>query len=141
MRSLIAGVDDRGRSCVAAEVPVKDPDSSAGGRSSRTDVYALRQAPAHVLPASGHYHETGIEPGHVDYLVLQMPAGMEAPLHHDNTINFYTVVAGGLDVLLDDGPHRLDTGDNLVVPGVDHGWAVGPSGCTMTILNLGAVRP
>jgi hypothetical protein len=94
-----------------------------------------------VLPAKGRYHETGIEPGHVEYLVLQMPAGMETSLHHDDTINFYTVVAGSLDVLLDDGPHRLNTGDNLVVPGVDHGWTVGPSGCTMTILNLGQYGP
>jgi hypothetical protein len=44
-----------------------------------------------VLPAKGRYHETGIEPGHVEYLVLQMP--------------------------------------------------VGPSGCNMTILNLGQYGP
>jgi quercetin dioxygenase-like cupin family protein len=141
VRSLIAGVDDHGRSCVVNEVPVKDSDINAGGRSTRTDVYELRETPPPVLPAKGRYHETGIAPGHVEYLVLQMPAGMETPLHYDDTINFYTVVAGSLDVLLDDGPHRLDTGDNLVVPGVDHGWTVGQSGCTMTILNLGAVRP
>jgi hypothetical protein len=31
VRSLIAGVDDRGRSCIVTEVPVKDPDINAGG--------------------------------------------------------------------------------------------------------------
>jgi quercetin dioxygenase-like cupin family protein len=142
MRSLIAGTNEAGRSCILTEVPIEERDVHAGGPSFRNDVFTLRETPPPPRPpARASYHETGIEPGHADFLVLQMPAGVEHPMHHTDTLNFHTIVAGSLEVLLDDGPHRLDLGDSLVLPGIDHGWRAGPSGCTMTILNLGSVRP
>ena len=49
--------------------------------------------------------------------------------------------AGSVELLLDDGPHHMDVGDSLVLPGVDHGWQAGPSGCTMTLVNVGSARP
>lgn len=140
MRSLIAGVDAAGRSCILSEVPIKDRGGE--GPSFRNDVFTLRETPPPPRPATrASYHETGIAPGHADFLVLQMPAGIEHPMHYTDTLNFHTVVAGSVEVLLDDGPHLLDTGDSLVLPGIDHGWRAGPSGCTQTILNLGSVRP
>jgi len=142
MRSLIAGTDAAGRSCILTEVPIKDRDIHAEGPSFRNDIFTLRETPPPQRPAGkASYHETGIAPGHADFLVLQLPSGIEHPMHHTDTLNFHTVVAGSVDVLLDDGPHLLDTGDSLVLPGIDHGWRAGPSGCTMTILNLGSIRP
>jgi quercetin dioxygenase-like cupin family protein len=142
MRSLIAGVDDGGHSCILTEVPIKDRDVHAEGPSFRNDVFELRETPPPVRPAAkASYHETGIEAGHAEFLVLQMPASIEHPMHYTDTLNFHTVVAGSVDVLLDDGPHLLESGDSLVLPGIDHGWRAGPSGCTMTILNLGSIRP
>lgn len=142
MRSLIAGTDDDGRSCILSEVAIEDRDINTEGPSFRTDVFKLRETPPPPRPpAKASYHETGVAPGHADFLVLQMPAGIQHPMHHTDTLNFHTIVAGSLEVLLDDGPHRLDCGDSLVLPGIDHGWRAGPSGCTMTILNLGSVRP
>jgi len=142
MRSLIAGTDDEGRSTILSEVVIAERDMHAGGPSHRNDVFFLRETPPPARPpARAGYHETGIDPGHADFLVLQMPAGVEHPMHHTDTLNFHTIVQGHLDVVLDDGPHRLDTGDSLVLPGIDHGWKAGPEGCTMTIVNLGSIRP
>lgn len=142
MRSLIAGTNAEGRSCILSEVKIEDRDVHAPGPSFRNDVFALRETPPPQRPpARASYHETGLEAGHADFLVLQMPANIEHPMHHTDTLNFHTIVAGSLDVLLDDGPHRLDSGDSLVLPGIDHGWLAGPEGCTMTILNLGSIRP
>lgn len=141
MRSLIAGTDDTGRSCIVGEVPIPSRNG-ATGPSFRTDVFALRETPPPARPpGKGGYHETNLKPGHADICVLQMPAGIEHPMHHTDTLNFHTIVEGYLDLLLDDGPHRLEPGDSLVLPGVDHGWLAGPAGCTMTILNLGSARP
>ena len=142
MRSLIAGTDDAGLSCILSEVVIEDRDAHVQGPSFRNDVFALRETPpAPRPPARASYHETNIEPGHLEFLVLQMPANVEHPMHHTDTLNFHTIVEGWLEVLLDDGPHRLDLGDSLVLPGIDHGWRAGPEGCTMTILNLGSTRP
>ena len=140
MRSLVAGVDGAGNSCILNEVEIKSREG-AEGPSFRNDVFTLRESPPPAQPLGrGGYHETGIEPGHLDYLVLQMPPDIEHPNHHTDTLNFYTIVVGYVDVLLDDGPHRLETGDSLVLPGIDHGWKAGPAGCTMTILNVGSIR-
>ena len=142
MRSLIAGVDDAGRSCIVEEIVIKDADVHRDGPSTRTDIFQLRETPPPARPpAKASYHETGLAPGHMDILVLQMPANIEHPMHHTDTLNLHTIVEGHLDVLLDDGPHRLESGDSLVLPGIDHGWRAGPGGCTMTILNLGSIRP
>lgn len=142
MRSLIAGVDDAGRSCIVDEILIEDRDIHREGPSSRTDVFKLRETPPPPRPpAKASYHETGLAPGDVDICVLQMPADIEHPMHYTDTLNLHTIIEGYLDVLLDDGPHRLNLGDSLVLPGVDHGWRAGPEGCTMTILNLGSIRP
>jgi len=142
VRSLIAGVDDSGRSCVLEELPIEDRDIHAEGPSKRIDVFALRQSPPPVRPpARAAYHETGLAPGHLDVCILQMPAGIEHPMHYTDTLNLHVIVAGSVEVLLDDGPHLLRTGDSLVLHPVDHGWRAGPEGCTQTIMNLGTTRP
>lgn len=142
MRSLIAGVDDDGRSCITAEVPIADRDINIAPPSFRTDVFKITETPPPPRPAaSAHFYDTGIEPGHAEFCVLQMPAGVEHPMHYTDTINFHTIVVGSVDLVLDDGPHRLEAGDSLVLLGVDHGWKAGPSGCVQTILNLGSVKP
>lgn len=142
MRSLIAGVDSDGRSCITSEVTITARDAQETGPSVRTDVFKLTETPPPPRPAAkAHFHETGVEPGHADFCVLQMPAGVVHPMHYTDTLNFHTVVVGSVEIILDDGPHLLDTGDSLVLPGVDHGWKAGPSGCVQTILNLGSVKP
>ena len=45
MRSLIAGVDDAGRSCIAEEIVIKDADVHRDGPSTRTDIFQLRETP------------------------------------------------------------------------------------------------
>jgi quercetin dioxygenase-like cupin family protein len=141
MRSLIAGVDGDGRSCIHTEVPVKGVKDPSGP-SVRTDVFELTETPPPPRPAGkAKYHEVGLEPGHAAFCVLTMPAGIEHPMHHTDTLNFHTIIAGSVEVLLDDGPHLLELGDSLVIGGIDHGWKASSSGCTMTILNVGSVRP
>ena len=141
MKCLIAGVKD-GQSCILSEIHIEDRDVHRGGPSNRTDLFAVKETPPPQRPATkAAFHDTGIEPGHLDLCVLQMPANVEHPIHYTDTLNFHTIVAGSVDIVLDDGPHRLEAGDSLVMPGIDHGWKAGPSGCTQTIMNLGSARP
>ena len=61
MRSLIAGVDDAGRSCIVDEILIEDRDVHREGPSSRTDVFKLRETPPPPRPpAKASYH--GLEP-------------------------------------------------------------------------------
>jgi quercetin dioxygenase-like cupin family protein len=141
MRSLIAGITDTGHSGIASELPIAEYDVHRSGPSTRIDVFKLTQTPP-AEPASTHaaYHDTGLAPGHMDICVLQMPAGVEHPIHYTETLNLHVIVAGSVEVLLDDGPHLLGVGDSLVLPPVDHGWRAGPNGCTQMIMNLGTAK-
>ena len=62
-------------------------------------------------------------------------------MHYTDTIDCHTIVAGSIDLILDDGPHHLDVGDAAVVAGVDHGWRAGPAGATLSIVILGTPVP
>jgi hypothetical protein len=80
MRSLIAGVDDDGRSCILTEIVIEERDIHIEGPSFRTDVFKLRETPPPQRPpGKASYHETGVAPGHADFLVLQMPANIQHP--------------------------------------------------------------
>ena len=62
-----------------------------------------------------------------------------SPFHHTDTFDFDVVVAGSVELLLDDGPHLLEIGDCVVVTGVDHAWKAGPAGATLSVVCLGTL--
>ena len=62
-------------------------------------------------------------------------------MHHTDTLDFDTVIAGSIELILDDGGHRLEAGDVVVISGVDHAWRSGPDGCTMVITLQGTEPP
>jgi uncharacterized cupin superfamily protein len=44
-------------------------------------------------------------------------------MHHSDSVDFSIVLEGTVDLILDDGTHRLGPGDGVVMNGVDHAWA------------------
>ena len=78
-----------------------------------------------------------VPPGISTWMMVDYAPNAEAPVHHTDTVDFDLVVAGSIEVILDDGPQRLETGDALVVTGVDHGWRAGPEGCQLAVLCIG----
>ena len=150
MRSLTAASDAKGRSSIVKEVEYHHEDISPEGegrlsaghptRSSRADIFVTSEAPPPPAPATAPFHDVELKPGQVALWVLMIPPNGEHPHHHTASLNFHTVVAGDVDLILDDGPHHLDLGDTLVLPGVNHGWKAGPTGCTMSIVVTGTER-
>jgi uncharacterized cupin superfamily protein len=62
-------------------------------------------------------------------------------MHQTNTVDFDIVVAGSVELILDDGTHLLETGDCAVITGVDHAWRAGSSGCTVSAVAVGTRPP
>ena len=61
-------------------------------------------------------------------------------LHRTPTIDLNVVVQGALTLVLPDEEVRLETGDLVVVGGVDHTWRPDPElGATMVFFNVGIV--
>jgi hypothetical protein len=62
-------------------------------------------------------------------------------MHHTDTLDFDIVLAGSVELLLDDGAHPLGPGDCVVVSGVDHAWSTGSDGCSLSIVTVGTPPP
>src|SRR5437016_923232 len=126
MRMLITGIDANGRSCVIEETSF---DESAlegayrhghGAGSARVyRVYETSGTPPARPVGRGKHTDLGVPPGTVRWIRVQLPPADEDPqsLSHTDTVDFDTIISGCVDLIFDDGPHRLNPGDCVVVAG------------------------
>jgi hypothetical protein len=133
MKMIVADRKD-GRSCAVEEI-----DCTPGGDELRTiRVTDLVVSPPAIRPAGvGEYRDMGIPPGTMRWLRVQFQPGQLRPMDYTNTVDCHTVVAGSIELLLDDGPHRLEPGDSVIIKAVDHGWRIGPDGCATSAILFG----
>ena len=138
MRQLVTGVDADGRSCVVAE----HVNAPVGAQVGVRKAYETATSPAPPRPP-GHsaFSDLHVPVGVTRLLVVLWPPGLTARMHYTDTVDFDTVVEGTIDIILDDGPHRLEAGDTVIVTGVDHAWEAGPDGCTIMVVLLGTPSP
>ncbi|ORW53845.1 hypothetical protein AWB90_01750 [Mycobacterium paraense] len=82
-----------------------------------------------------------VAPGALRWAAIEYAPGAEFAMHHTDTVDFDVVLSGSVDLILDDGAHRLAVGDGVVITGVDHAWLAGPQGCRLSVLTIGASPP
>ena len=135
MRILITGVDAQGRSCVVEETSPSVPHES--GRASVIVAAETESSPPPPRPP-GHGDLLPIirTPGLVRWSFVEFPARLATPLHHTDSVDFDVVLEGSVDLILDDGAHRLRPGDGVVVNGVDHSWETHEEACRMSVVVI-----
>lgn len=137
MRTVVTGVRD-GRSCVVREIDsALDGDSLSMVQLLELNLEALPPRPV----GHGEYLDLSVPTGVLRWSRVRFPPDQDFAMHHTDTIDCHTVVAGSVDLILDDGPHRLVAGDGAVVAGVDHAWRSGPDGCETSVFVLGTPKP
>ena len=136
MRQVITGVDADGRSCVVAEHECAPPGEVIGVQPT----YETGDTVAPRPEGNAESRDLRVAPGALRVALVKWPPNDASALHHTDTIDVGTVIAGSIDVLLDDGPHHLEVGDTVVIAGVDHGWRAGPTGATVSIVLVGTPR-
>jgi hypothetical protein len=137
MRRVTTGVDESGRSCIVEDTDVDGVEFVPGiGLHFICETLDM-PPPARSVTSGGRLLPTRIAPGLVQWHVVTYAPSVEAEAHHTDTLDFGIVVAGRVELLLDDGGHWLEAGECVVVTGVDHGWRAGPDGCTFSVLNIG----
>jgi quercetin dioxygenase-like cupin family protein len=160
MRRLVVGTGPDGRSAVVADGPPpsvyrfggadgdRDPHDLKGLAASDGEASA---APGEVVvselwatlggdrpdgtdpTATADGFDVECPPGGTRWRIVEMGAGRERPMHRTVTVDYDLVLAGEIDLLLEDGPVRLRAGDAVVLPGVVHGWRTAKSACTMAV--------
>ena len=136
MRILVTGVDDQGRSCVVEERAPEDAPSAAGITVSHAAETASSPPPPRP-PGRGELVPIIRGPGIARWSFVEFPSHATTPVHHTDSVDFDVILEGSVDLVLDDGPHRLDTGDAVVVNGVDHGWTTHDETCRMSVVVIG----
>jgi len=139
MRRLVTGIDDRGRSFVITEVDVQFGITEDRGVVSVEQLYVLDALPPQPQRAgNSDILDMGFGTG-LSWMIIRWEPGGEWPPHYTDTVDLDIVLDGYIDLVLDDGVHRLEAGDSVVVCGVD-AWRVGEAGCTMCVTAIGAPR-
>lgn len=136
MRLLITGVDGQGRSCVVedrtpSEVPFEEGGIVVVGAAATTS-----SPPPPRPPGNGDLVRVGGDPGTVGWSFVEFPPQTTTGVHHTDSVDFDVVLEGSVDLILDDGPHRLGPGDGVVINGVDHGWSTDGSACRMSVVVI-----
>jgi hypothetical protein len=87
-------------------------------------------------PGRGQLVGVASIPGIARWSYVQFPPGVKTAVHHTDSMDFDVVIDGAVDLILDDGAHRLGAGDGAVVKGVDHCWETGEEGCRMSVVVI-----
>jgi quercetin dioxygenase-like cupin family protein len=138
MRRLVAGRDDQGRSCVVSDTEVEF--AVKAGVVAMEQLFVTDALP----PRLGHagtsdFLDMGFGPG-LAWMIIRWEPSSVFPPHYTDTIDLDIVLEGTIELVLDDGAHRLAPGDSVVVQGVDHAWRVGEAGCTVCVVAVSAPR-
>lgn len=132
MRQIVTGIDEAGSSCIVEESTV-----GSAGKAFYESPSTLAPRP----PGKGQFVDVAVPVGTNRWMVMDLAPGFKFEMHHTDTIDLDTVLAGSIDLILDDGRHSCTVGDCVVVTGVDHAWEVGPDGCTLSVVFLGTPPP
>jgi quercetin dioxygenase-like cupin family protein len=140
VKTVITGVDADGKSCVVSQDETA-LDQLAPGFAMGIP-YATATSPPPARPSgTAPLIDQGIAPGLVRWMVVDLGPDSETPMHHTDTLDLQTVLSGSVDLVLDDGAHRLERGDLVVLTGVDHAWRGGPDGCRLGAVLIGTPPP
>ena len=122
-----SGHDDDRRPAVDGEVVV-------------VDLWRTSVADPHGLVAAGATDGFDVEcpPGATSWRVVEMGPNRVAPRHQTETVDYDLVLAGEVELILDEGAVLLTAGDAVVLPAVAHGWRTRTVPCTMTVMQVGA---
>lgn len=137
MRMIFTGVMD-GKSCVVREVDCTPADDGMG-IVPLVDLTIAELPPR--PPGKGEFVDIPVAAGDMRWYRVRFVPNETRRVHYTDTIDCHTVVAGSIELLLDDGAHRLEVGDSAMVTGVDHGWRTGADGCAVSMIIFGTPKP
>lgn len=143
IRRVVTGHDPQGRSVVLSDAPVARVPATPGAsffwlwRTVATPVDNDDPADRAADPPAL------TQPGGSVLVFADLAPGARSPLHRTTSLDYALVLAGPVDLELDDGSTtRLETGAVVVQRGTMHAWVnPGPHTARMAYVLLDAAEP
>jgi quercetin dioxygenase-like cupin family protein len=127
IRRLVTGHDLTGTAKVLLDAPATNWKSSSPGTVS-TLIWSTDATPADIALGEA-IEDRGARvlgtapPAHgTRFAVIDFPPGNSARMHRTETIDYVVVIAGEIDMDLDEETVRLTAGDVMVQRGTNHAW-------------------
>jgi quercetin dioxygenase-like cupin family protein len=141
IRRIVTGHDENGRAVFKSDdriagVPVEN------GLAEFAVAWTTDRSPAdNDDPFDGAKRPVGLAcPGGTVLRLVDLAPGRRSPMHRTNSIDYGIVLAGEIDLELDDGALRhLKAGDVVVQRGTMHAWVNnGPNWCRVAFILIDA---
>ncbi len=127
VRRIVTGHDERGASRVLWDAAATNRKYGTGG-SVATLIWSSDRCPADIAggadPEDYGARTTGTAPPARGsrFVVIDIPPGMTGSMHRTDSLDYVVVIAGTIDMDLDDGSVTLIEGDVMVQRGTNHSW-------------------
>ena len=127
IRRVVTGHDANGTAKILIDGPATNRRTSKSGGVS-TLIWCSDRTPADI--SAGENAEdmgartlgTSPPPNGTRFTVNDIPPGRIGPMHRTETIDYVIVLAGELEMQMDDSTVKLKAGDVLVQRGTNHAW-------------------
>ena len=136
-RRVVTAVNRAGKSVIASDGPIPENASfSEAGVGSGGDHWIVSRVPVDLTDQRDPLQEYTIKswpsPGEVIARMITWLPGFEYPMHRSDTLDVFFVIAGQIELLLDEGATVVHPGDTVIQCGANHGWRViGNEPCTL----------
>jgi len=138
MQVVVTGVGPDGRSTVVDRRDLAVPDGAPPLGSLAMWQSATWPPPVPPLPPDpGPSRDVRVTEGQAGWRFVWFAADSRVDDHWTDTVDFDTILAGSVTLVLQDGAVDLAPGDMVVMAGVVHAWHAGPAGCLLGSVLVG----
>ena len=144
-RRVVTGLNELGKSAIVSDgaVPAAARYSELG-KASGSDLWLEKVVPVDNAdktdPMADYSLQAWPPSGGVIFRTATWEPGFSYPMHRSDTVDFFFVISGRLELILEDGSTILESGDSVVQRGTNHAWrVVGPDPCRFAAVLVSAV--
>lgn len=122
-RRVVTGHDENGKAVVLIDETATNVRSRRGGHASHV-VWSEPYPVDNDATSDGSQRQFDrVLPNGSVFRVIRLEPGAEPRMHRTNSLDYAIVLAGEVDLELDDSVVRLSAGDTVVQRGTIHNWA------------------
>jgi mannose-6-phosphate isomerase-like protein (cupin superfamily) len=126
VRRVVTGHADDGVAKVLSDDAITEVKRGKSGLL--THLWNTKSTPADIAigekidDPGAEPHITAPPPGGSRFVIIDYPPGNSGTMHRTETIDYVIVLAGEIDMDMDDSSVHLKTGDVMVQRGTNHAW-------------------
>jgi quercetin dioxygenase-like cupin family protein len=126
VRRVVTGHDTNGVAKVLWDDAITEVKRGRSG--VLTHLWNTKATPADIRIGAGiadpgdEVHITAPPPDGSRFVIIDYPPGNNGTMHRTETIDYVIVLAGEIDMVMDDSTVQLRAGDTLIQRGTNHAW-------------------